>query len=796
MSIHWQANWIWAEGEETPRNEWWCFRKTFELPIEARDNAQLAITADSRYVLYINGQILGRGPVRSWPFEQSYDVYEVGHLLKKGEVNSIAVLVMHFGVSNFYYLRGRGGLIAQLQWQHNGEIVGWIGSDQTWKTHRHLGQDPRSPRMSCQQAFTERIDAGKWDNKWIDPEYNDSDWDDVKVIGAVGIEPWKQLVERDIPLLTEETMYPSRVECLYKVKPVAWTTAIDMRNHMIPDSVEHANPVGYVGYIATIIQVAETTKAVLGFPMGTNVFGPCSINGVRYEPEQFTGTIPERYLEVELTSGENFFLMDVTCQDHGNGFHLGIDCDIPFSIKSPVEVGDDHSPLVTIGPFDQTVRIDHRINRPVLRDHKEYIEVGAVSSSADLEKFKLWIKPIPKSLVSRDNIFALCVWNRERMSKPVPASLHSAVIANAVPADIPLYEDGDTEFIIDFGRELSGYLTFEADAPDGTVLDFYGFEYMRDSWIQHTFHLDNTLRYVCKEGHQTYTSPIRRGLRYLMVTVRQASRPVRIHGIKMMQSNYPVAEVGRFQCSDPLLNDIWQISRQTTRLCMEDTFVDCPAYEQVFWVGDSRNEALVNYYIFGAEAIVKRCLRLVPGSKFQTPLYADQVPSGWNSVIPNWTFFWAIACNEYYRRTGDELFVKEMWPHVKFTLDHYLTKIDEKGLLSIRGWNLLDWAPIDQPNDGVITHQNCFFVKTLRMSAELAKIAGDGEHSAAYEEAADCMKAAINQHFWCNDRQVYIDCIHVDGRRSDIFSMQTQVVAYLCDVASGERVESLERYLV
>jgi hypothetical protein len=46
---------------------------------------------------------------------------------------------------------------------------------------------------------------------------------------------------------------------------------------------------------------------------------------------------------------------------------------------------------------------------------------------------------------------------------------------------------------------------------------------------------------------------------------------------------------------------------------MEDTFVDCPAYEQVFWVGDSRNEALVNYYVFGALDIVKRCLRLVPG---------------------------------------------------------------------------------------------------------------------------------------------------------------------------------------
>src|SRR5690606_559826 len=149
---------------------------------------------------------------------------------------------------------------------------------------------------------------------------------------------------------------------------------------------------------------------------------------------------------------------------------------------------------------------------------------------------------------------------------------------------------------------------------------------------------------------------IRRGLRYVMVTVRNAIRPVKFYGIRMLQSNYPVAEIGRFHSSDALLNEVWEISKHTTQLCLEDTFVDCPAYEQVFWVGDSRNEALVHYYLFGDPAIVKRCLRLVPSSKVQTPLYVDQVPSGWNSVIPNWTFFWAIACYEYYEQTGDVAF--------------------------------------------------------------------------------------------------------------------------------------------
>jgi alpha-L-rhamnosidase len=798
MNINWHAKWIWDEGEESPRNGWRCFRKTFKAPQEGWDDAKFAVTADSRYAVYMNGQLLGRGPVRSWPFEQSYDVYDVGRHLKRGQMNSIAVLVMHFGVSTFYYLRGRGGCLAQLQLQSrkDGRIAEVVGTDRTWKTACHRGQDPRSPRMSCQQAFAERIDASQWNDSWVQPYYEDSDWSDATEIGSAGMEPWTRLVERDIPLLTEETMYPSRVECLHKVKPVSWTAAIDMRNQMMPDSVDHANPVEYVGYIATIIQAQEKTKATLGFPMATNVFGPCTVNGVKYEPKQFTGTIPERYLEVELQPGENWFLMDVTCRDHGNGFHIGIDCELPFQLKSPVEAGEDDSPFVTIGPFDQTVIIDHQPYRAVSRNHEEYTEAGLITSSRELKSFSRWVKPIPKRLVSRDNILALCIWNKDRASMPVPVSLQNAVIANAEPAEIPLYEDGDTEFIVDFGREWSGYLAFEVDAPKGAVLDLYGFEYMRDGWIQHTFNLDNTLRYECKEGFQSYTSPIRRGLRYLMVTVRRASRPVRIYGIRMNQSNYPIAEIGRFQCSDTLLNDIWAISRHTTRLCMEDTFVDCPAYEQVFWVGDSRNEALVNYYLFGADEIVKLCLRLVPGSKFQTPLYADQVPSGWNSAIPNWTFFWAMACSEYYRRTGDATFAQEMWPHVKYTLDHYLTRIDERGLLNIRGWNLLDWAPIDQPEDGVVTHQNCFLAKALLMAAELAVTAGDVEGGSVYADAAERLKLAIDRHLWSDERHAYLDCIHADGRPSGIFSMQTQVVAYLCDIAAGERAEQIEEYLV
>jgi hypothetical protein len=229
---------------------------------------------------------------------------------------------------------------------------------------------------------------------------------------------------------------------------------------------------------------------------------------------------------------------------------------------------------------------------------------------------------------------------------------------------------------------------------------------------------------------------------------------------------------------------------------MEDTFVDCPAYEQTFWVGDARNEALVNYYVFGASEIVERCLRLVPESRQQTPYYSDQVPSGWVSVIPNWTFFWAIACKEYADHTGSEAFAAEIWPHVQFTLEHYWKHIDENGLFSFQGWNLLDWAPIDQPNDGIVTHQNMFLAKAMRTAAELADRVGRPDQAKLYAERSHSLVHAINRHLWCEDKEAYVDCIHADGTVSSVYSMQTQVVSVVCEIAKGERESLMKRYMI
>lgn len=811
----WQAKWIWGGEEESPRNEWRGFRHSFLCPddLPAGTAAKLWITADSRYEVYLNGERLGRGPARYYPTDIFYDGYEVGHLLWRGETNTIAVLAMHFGVTNFYYLRGRGGLLAELsvsQGDGNAKTLAATGAD--WRTTVYGGHQRGISRMSCQQAFAERIDARQLDEQWASAAYDDGGWEQAKVIGEVGMEPWIRPLPRDIPLLTEEPVRPVSVLSLNRVVPYQLTAFIDNYALMKPQGEENANPLCFAGAFATTLRLSEEAEVrivlqVSGFSIDRDAPGILRIGDkLLTEPEHEP---PLLRFRTTLPAGDHLLLYTAYGSDHGHMHRISIDSDKPVKWAQPLPqpqhtdagTSESLSPFASISsPFAFTIVDFEEQSAQFAEWRKEAARLArAVEEHASLEKLGengYPASPIPYLYANGEDAFA--PQYAKRLSEPyaVPASLQQVAVASFEPGEVPVFAEGDAEFTLDFGKEWSGYWQFELEAEAGVTIDLYGVEYRKDDYVQHTYGLDNTLRYITREGYQRYTSPVRRGFRYLIVTVRGAARPVRIHGIRVLQSSYPTPEVGAFHSSDAKLNAIWEMARHTTKLCMEDTFVDCPSYEQTFWVGDSRNEALVHYYVFGGTEIVKRCLRLVPGSAFQTPLYVDQVPSGWSSVIPNWTFFWAAACAEYAEHTGDRAFAAEMLPKMLFTLRHYAERLNADGLLEIKGWNLLDWAPIDQPREGVVTHQNMVFAQVLRRMAAFADLAGGAEDEVRWcGELAERLSQAINARLWSEERGAYIDCIHKDGRRSEIFSMQTQVMALLAGVAEGERKARLTGYL-
>jgi alpha-L-rhamnosidase len=786
--MEWKANWIWDRSGEHPRNHWTCFRRTFTVTSEY-ESAVLSISADTKYVVYLNGEQIGSGPVRGWTSEWYYDQYELNGL-KKG-VNVIAVLVNHYGMGTMHYIEGRGGLIAQIDFYNKGQVVGQLLTNERWKTANHDGFIKESVKMSNCLSWAEIYNANRFDRDWEQLSFDDSEWNNSEIIGPYGISPWKELSPRDIPHLTNEPIYPKSVKSLKAVRPVAQHYSIDLKPTFFPGEMDCNSGKIMQGYLVTVLHSKEESEGIitLTFDAHSEAKWEFTINGEEYKTQN------GNHEKVSLRKGANLLIVDVGGFFHEPTMHLTFDFPEKVNLKTPFK--EDHSLFLGFGPFYSTTQL--QIGNPaelaITVDH-EYSKMKTLSTINELGTFKKWAIAIPNDHVCTDNVSLLSIFKDDLKSYPIDFQHQNMVLANHSFTYVSPKEKGDTEYLIDFGKEYLGHIDFEVEASNGTIFDFFLFEsFHQDGRIEHTFSLNNSLRYVARDGRQVYRSFIPRGFRYMLLTIRNLKTPCKIFKIKVDVTTFPTGNVGSFSSSDYLLNQIWKISKHTIRMCAQDTIIDCPAYEQALWTGDSYNISLMNYYTFGNYDLVKRCLRLISKSIYRSPLPESHVPSGWQNVLTAWSILWMMACREYYRYTGDLEFIKEVYPELKLTVHRFQEFMNKDGLIEISAWNMLDWAPMDTEHK-IVTHQNALFVDALRQTAYIASILGENEDETKFLSLADKLKQAINKHLWDEEEKVFVDSIHEDGTPSPIRSVQTNLMVYLTDCAEGKRREILEKYLV
>ncbi len=215
-AIRWQANWIWYEGEVSPRNFYLYARKEVEIPA-AVERAEFNCTADSRYQLFINGILIGRGPARSDPRWQSYDTYDVSTHLGPGK-NVIAMLIHHYGEGTASSIPGRGALLFQ------GEVMCTDGnslvilSDDTWRVLPSKAWHKDAPRLNKSLGFQEIYDARLAPKNWTENDFDDSKWASAVVIGRPPMVPWTSLVPRDIPRLLEKPVLPKALLAIGEIQ--------------------------------------------------------------------------------------------------------------------------------------------------------------------------------------------------------------------------------------------------------------------------------------------------------------------------------------------------------------------------------------------------------------------------------------------------------------------------------------------------------------------------------------------------------------------------------------------------
>lgn len=143
--------------------------------------------------------------------------------------------------------------------------------------------------------------------------------------------------------------------------------------------------------------------------------------------------------------------------------------------------------------------------------------------------------------------------------------------------------------------------------------------------------------------------------KYLQMEIETKGEPLVIDDWKSEFAAYPLQEKGTFESDQPELAQIWNTGWHTARLCANETYYDCPYYEQLQYVGDTRIQALISMYVSGDDRLVRNALLHYDESRFHEGLTQSRYPSASPQVIPPFSMFWVDMVHDYWTLRDDLL---------------------------------------------------------------------------------------------------------------------------------------------
>lgn len=221
----WRARWIWSrpaplrpgataetEVDRDAARASVLLRRCFDLRSIPR-RVPARATADSRYVLTVNGAVVARGPVRSHPQMLRYDAIDLAPQLKVGR-NVIAVLARHYAIPTPWWMPaaptfglGAGAFAFEARL---GESE-WLVSDASWRCLEPSAWRVVPPVAGIGGFAPEVCDGRALPARWRSADFDDAGWAQATELTAhhVGFGghhhppslPYGALLPRPIPQL-------------------------------------------------------------------------------------------------------------------------------------------------------------------------------------------------------------------------------------------------------------------------------------------------------------------------------------------------------------------------------------------------------------------------------------------------------------------------------------------------------------------------------------------------------------------------------------------------------------------
>jgi alpha-L-rhamnosidase len=295
---------------------------------------------------------------------------------------------------------------------------------------------------------------------------------------------------------------------------------------------------------------------------------------------------------------------------------------------------------------------------------------------------------------------------------------------------------------------------------------------------------------------QSFTTLNFRTYRYIKLFIKTKNEPLVINDLYGTFTGYPFKRTSVINTDDPEINKMLDIGWRTARLNAWETYTDCPYYEQLQYIGDTRIQAVISYYNTNDDRLARNALTQMDHSRLPEGVTASCYPSNGTQVISTFSLWYIGMLHDYWMYRGDKEFIRNKLLGERGVLDFFSKYQQADGSLKDTPyWAFVDWAGNMwgevKGKDGSAAIYDLQLLWAYQWAADMEAQIGLKDYAVIYSKKAAQLKATIRRKYWDATKQLYADTKEKSG-----YSQHVNSLAILTGMVSSAEMPAVAKGLL
>lgn len=297
---------------------------------------------------------------------------------------------------------------------------------------------------------------------------------------------------------------------------------------------------------------------------------------------------------------------------------------------------------------------------------------------------------------------------------------------------------------------------------------------------------------------QNFTSLAYRTYRYVELKIETKEAPLVIEDFYGTFIGYPFQLKAKLETDVAEMDKMMEIGWRTARLCANETYMDCPYWEQLQYIGDTRIQTLVSLFNSGDDRLVKNAINSIDNSRQPEGITLSRYPTINSQIIPTFSLWYIGMVHDYMMYGADSSFVMDKLPGERQILNYFKGFQDADGSLkNLPNWFFADWvkewqrgmAPVGKEGSSAMLDLQLLIA--YQYAADLEQYIGMKEFASIYNKRAEQLSQTMRNKYWDDSRKLF-----ADTPEKDKFSQHANSLAILAGLVTGKEAETLGRLIL